>query len=314
MVCWTTSLKKSLAMSLSFARIFRSLTAPMKTLKIFSWNVNGIRAGHKKGFLNWLQKEKPDLLFIQETKAEKGQLDDELLKPEGYHSFWNSCKRKKGYSGTALYTRHLPDKVSFGLGNEKFDQEGRTIVAEFGDLVLFGIYFPNGKASQERLDFKLDFYEEFRHRALAELDKGKKVLICGDVNTAHHPIDLARPKDNVNVSGFLPIERDWMDRFEEEGFHDTFRVFHPEKADEYTWWSMRSGARSRNVGWRIDYFYVSSNLKEQVKTASIHQDVMGSDHCPISVCLEVPEKILKNTKTDDPHDLSGTIGLQDALL
>lgn len=286
----------------------------MKTLKIFSWNVNGIRAGQRKGFLEWLQQEKPDMLFIQETKAEKEQLDEKLLAPEGYYSFWNSCKRKKGYSGTALYTRYKPDKVSFGLGNEKFDTEGRTMVAEFGDLVLFGIYFPNGKASPERLEFKLDFYEEFRHRALEEIKKGKKVLVCGDVNTAHHPIDLARPKDNKDTSGFLPIERDWMDRFEEEGFHDTFRMFYPEKADEYTWWSMRAGSRGRNVGWRIDYFYASSNLKAQVKKASIHQDIMGSDHCPISVDLEFAQKDLENKETEDPSGMSGTIGVQDQLL
>lgn len=285
----------------------------MKTLSIYSWNVNGIRATYKKGFLEWLQHEKPDLVFLQETKAEKDQLEEELLAPKGYHSFWHSCERKKGYSGTALYTKYIPDKISSGIGNKQFDNEGRTIVAEFGDIKIYGVYFPNGKASQERLDFKLDFYEEFRSRILEDLNKGK-VVVCGDVNTAHHPIDLARPKDNEDVSGFLPIERDWMDRFVEEGMHDTFRIFHPELKDQYTWWSMRSGARKRNVGWRIDYFYVSSNLRKQLKAADIHANVLGSDHCPISIKLEVPEKHLNNMKCEDLEGLSGTSGVQESLL
>lgn len=283
-------------------------------LKILSWNVNGVRAVQRKGFLDWLEKEQPDILCIQETKAEKDQLDEELLVPPGYQTFWNSCKRKKGYSGTAIFTKYAPKSVSYGLGNETFDQEGRTIIAEFEDFILFNIYFPNGKASQERLDFKMDFYEAFRERALEELKKGKKVLMCGDVNTAHHPIDLARPKQNIDISGFLPIEREWMDRFEEEGFIDTFRIFHPEEPDHYTWWSMRSGARERNVGWRIDYFYCSQDLKQKVKDAFILPKVYGSDHCPVGVQLEVSEKTLKNSTTQDPHALAGDAEVQPAML
>jgi exodeoxyribonuclease-3 len=286
----------------------------MKTISLHSWNVNGVRAVQKKGFFEYLKKESPDILCIQETKAEKDQLDKELLSPEGYFSFWNSSKRKKGYSGTAIYSKLLPGSVSFGLGVEEFDQEGRTLVAEFGDYVLFNIYFPNGKANAERLDFKMDFYEAFQQRALKEVKVGKKVIMCGDVNTAHHKIDLARPKENVDISGFLPIERAWMDRFEESGFSDTFRMFHPDEADQYSWWSMRAGARARNVGWRIDYFYVSDNAKSHLKDAYILQNIFGSDHCPIGIKLEVPENIFKNEKINDPHELSGTAGKQDTLI
>jgi len=286
----------------------------MKNLKILSWNVNGIRAAQRKGFLEWLQKESPDILCIQETKAEKEQLDRELLQPEGYLSYWNNSKTKRGYSGTSIFTKFKPYKISSGLGVSEFDQEGRTIVAEFDHLVLFNIYFPNGKASPERLKFKLDFYEAFQKRAEAELKKGKKVLMCGDINTAHHPIDLARPKENESISGFLPIEREWLDRFEEAGFQDTFRIYHPEEAEKYTWWSMRSGARERNVGWRIDYFYCSENLKDSVKDAFILPDVLGSDHCPIGVQLEVSPDSLDNDTILDEHDLAGDSHLEATLL
>lgn len=286
----------------------------MKTLKILSWNVNGIRAGQRKGFLEWLQKEQPDILCIQETKAEKEQLDEELLMPEGYLTYWNHSKRKKGYSGTAIYTKYKPNKITHGLGDEAFDQEGRTIVAEFGDLVLFNIYYPNGKASQERLDFKMAFYEAFQKRAEKEVKDGKRVLVCGDVNTAHHPIDLARPKDNESISGFLPIEREWMDRFEAAGFHDTFRMFHPNEPDHYSWWSMRSGARARNVGWRIDYFYCSDKLKDNIKDAFIMPDVMGSDHCPVGVQVDLPKTVLNNDTVLDPAQLAGDSHLQPQLI
>ncbi|MDP3976215.1 MAG: exodeoxyribonuclease III [bacterium] len=286
----------------------------METLTILSWNVNGIRAVQKKGFLDWLQKAKPDVLLLQETKAEREQLDEELLHPNGYHSFWTHSERKKGYSGTAIYSRYLPSKISAGIGVEKLDSEGRTLVAEFGDLVIFNIYFPNGKASPERLKFKMEFYEAFQKRAEAEVKKGKKVLVGGDVNTAHHPIDLARPQENVDISGFLPVERAWMDRFEAAGFHDSFRVFHPDKKDAYSWWSMRSGARARNVGWRIDYFYCSDRLKKDVTGAFILPDIGGSDHCPVGVRVEVPKTALNNKETNDPQQLSGTVGVQGRML
>lgn len=286
----------------------------MQTLKIISWNVNGVRAAQRKGFLDWLQKEDPDIVCLQETKASKLQLDEELLMPEGYMTYWNESKRKKGYSGTAIFTKFKPNTIHSGLGVDEFDTEGRTIMAEFGDLTLFNIYFPNGKASPERLKFKMDFYEAFQKRAEKEVKRGQRVLMCGDVNTAHHSIDLARPKQNEDISGFLPMEREWMDRFEEAGFHDTFRMFHPDKADEYTWWSMRSGARERNVGWRIDYFYCSTNLKKNVKDAFILQRVKGSDHCPLGVTLEVSRNILNNENIIDEHDLAGDSHLQPALI
>jgi len=286
----------------------------MQSLKIISWNVNGIRAVQKKGFFDWLYEEDPDVLMLQETKAEKAQLTRDLLMPEGYITFWNNSKRKKGYSGTAIFTKYKPVRVSSGLGDPEFDQEGRVIAIEFDSLIIFNIYFPNGKASQERLDFKMKFYEAFQKRAEAEVKKGKKVLVGGDVNTAHHPIDLARPKDNEDISGFLPMEREWMDRFEAAGFHDTFRLFHPEKPDQYTWWSMRSGARSRNVGWRIDYFYCSDNLKKSVKDAYILPHVLGSDHCPIGVTLELPKSALANDTYLDEEDLCGDTHLQPTML
>lgn len=285
----------------------------MKQLKVISWNVNGIRAVTKKGFYEWLYEEDPDILMLQETKAEKNQLTRELLMPEGYLTFWNNSKRKKGYSGTAIFSKFKPLKISSGLGDPEFDQEGRVIAIEFDHLIIFNIYFPNGKASQERLDFKMKFYEAFQKRAVEEIKKGKKVLVGGDVNTAHHPIDLARPKDNEDISGFLPLERSWMDRFEGAGFHDTFRLFHPEP-DQYTWWSMRSGARSRNVGWRIDYFYCSSNLKSSIKDAYILPHVVGSDHCPIAVTLELPKSALSNEAYLDEEELCGDTHLQPTML
>lgn len=280
----------------------------MKTLTILSWNVNGIRSVLKKGFLLWLQKAKPDILLLQETKAEQSQLPDELLAPEGYLTYWSSPRTKKGYSGTALFTRYQPSKVSAGVGVKKFDQEGRTLIVEFGDLMIFNLYFPNGKASEERLQFKMQFYEAFQKRVLAEVKKGKKVLIGGDVNTAHHPIDLAHPKENEKISGFLPMERTWMDRFEASGFHDTFRMFHPNEPHQYSWWSTRTAARKRNIGWRIDYFYCSENLKKNLKNAFILQDVMGSDHCPVGVRLDVPAKALSSAATIDEEKLVGNDG------
>ncbi len=272
----------------------------MSIIKLISWNVNGVRAVLKKGFLDWLEQENPDILCLQESKAHKEQLDEKLLHPNGYTTFWHSPTHKKGYSGTAIFTKHKPLKVSCGIGAEaggqEFDDEGRTLVMEFKDFTLFNVYFPNGKAREERLNFKMGFYEAFQKRVEKEVQEGKKVLICGDVNTAHFPIDLARPKDNEDISGFLPIERAWMDRLVTAGFCDTLRIFNHE-ADIYTWWSMRSGARQRNVGWRIDYFFCSENLKPQIKSAFVMPEVQGSDHCPIGVTLEVDEDSMKNDQT-----------------
>ena len=256
----------------------------MKNLKLISWNVNGIRAVAKKGFHDWFKNENPDILCIQETKAWEEQLDDSLTKIDGYNSIFCQGERK-GYSGTALYTKEKPISVERGFGIEEFDNEGRIIVAEYKEFTLYNIYYPNGKKDAIRLKYKLDFYEAFQKHAVKLLKKGRKIIICGDVNTAHKEIDLARPKANEKVSGFLPEEREWIDRFLAEGFIDTLRMFN-DKPEVYTWWDMVTRARDRNVGWRIDYFYISENLKKNITNAFVLSDVMGSDHCPIGIELK----------------------------
>lgn len=248
-------------------------------MKIISWNVNGIRAIEKKGFINWLHKENPDILGIQEIKATEDQLSKSLLAPDHYHTYFNPAQRK-GYSGTALYTKPQPHELINGFGIPEFDNEGRVQAADYGDFIFFNIYFPNGKSRQERLEYKLDFYDA----ALEYFDKlvksGRKLLIAGDYNTAHKEIDLARPCENEMVSGFLPIERKWLDKLVSHGYIDCFREFNQEP-DQYTWWSMRSGARRRNVGWRIDYFFCSENMRKNLKNCYHLPGVLGSDHCPI---------------------------------
>ena len=253
--------------------------------RILSWNVNGIRAVYKKGFLEWFLREKADIVCIQETKAWAEQLVDELRNPQGYSSCFAEAERK-GYSGVALYTRLEPLEVRTGFGHDRFDAEGRTLAADFGDFLLYNVYFPNGKASKERLQYKMDFYEAFLQHMNELQQQGRKVVVCGDVNTAHHEIDLAHPKANEKVSGFLPEEREWIDRFLQSGFTDAFRIFNNEP-EQYTWWDMRTRARDRNIGWRIDYFYVSENLREAVSSAGILVDVQGSDHCPIDIVLSL---------------------------
>ncbi len=253
-------------------------------MKIISWNVNGIRAIAKKGFADWVKKENPDILCLQETKATEEQIPAEI-KSLPYKQFYLSASSRKGYSGVGLLTKIEPNSVSYGLGVEEFDREGRVISADYGDFILFNVYFPNGKASKERLDFKLRFYDKFLEVVKDLKDKGRGVIICGDVNTAHKEIDLARPKENEKVSGFLPIEREWIDKLIASGFVDTFRMFVKE-GGHYSWWDYKSRARERNVGWRIDYFFVSENLKDRVKDAFILSDVYGSDHCPVGIIFE----------------------------
>ena len=256
----------------------------MKKVRILSWNVNGIRAAYKKGFIDWFTKENPDILCVQETKAMKEQLADDLINVDGYNSFFSSAERK-GYSGTATYTKVNPVKVLNGIGIKKFDSEGRFLVTEFDEFLLFNIYFPNGKAKAERLQYKMDFYEAFLKHLKKLLKQDKKIVICGDINTAHKEIDLARPKENEKISGFLPEEREWIDKLLEAGFTDTFRKFN-QKPEQYTWWDMMTRARDRNVGWRIDYFFISDNLKANLENAFILPDVMGSDHCPVGIELK----------------------------
>ena len=253
-------------------------------MKILSWNVNGIRAAYKKGLFEWSKKELPDILCLQEIKALPEQVPQQLKNFPGYNIYWNSAERK-GYSGVVTFTKEKPIDVKKGFGIDKFDIEGRTLITEFPSFVLFNIYFPNGKKNQERLDYKLDFYDTF----LAYTDnlkaKGKNIVVCGDFNTAHKEIDLARPKENQKVSGFLPIERAWIDTFIDHGYVDTFRHFNDEP-DQYSWWDMKTRARDRNVGWRIDYFFANNEFMPHVKKAFIYQDVMGSDHCPVGIEIE----------------------------
>jgi exodeoxyribonuclease-3 len=255
-------------------------------MKLLSWNVNGIRAVQKKGFIDWVLKENPDILCLQETKAAPEQLSNELINISGYKSYFSSSTIKKGYSGVAIYTKQEPVKVEHGFGIPKFDDEGRIIVADYNSFVLINIYYPNGKASDVRLKYKMDFYDAFLEYAEELKSKGKKLIICGDVNTAHKEIDLARPKENSKVSGFLPIEREWMDKFFLHGYFDTFRMFNSEP-ENYSWWDQVTRARERNVGWRIDYFFVSDNFQSNVIDAFILPDVMGSDHCPVGVEIKV---------------------------
>jgi exodeoxyribonuclease-3 len=254
------------------------------SIKLLSWNVNGIRAAYKKGILEWFKKTNPDILCLQETKAHPDQLVDELKNVKGYESYFSSAE-KKGYSGVVTYTKAKSLNIKQGIGIEKFDSEGRFIITEFKEFILFNIYFPNGKASKERLQYKMDFYDAFLKYCKKMLKQGKKIVVCGDVNTAHEEIDLARPKENSQTSGFLPEEREWIDKFLAAGFIDTFRMFNKEP-ENYTWWDMITRARERNVGWRIDYFYASENLRDNIKSASILPEVMGSDHCPIELELK----------------------------
>lgn len=253
-------------------------------IKILSWNVNGIRAAHKKGLLDWLEKESPDMLCLQETKALPTQLPPELVHPTNYKAYFNSAIRL-GYSGVATFTKTDPIAVNKGFGIKEFDEEGRVLETEFKDFSLFNIYFPNGKMNETRLKYKMDFYEALLKHFLKLRKKGKRLVICGDYNTAHQPIDLARPKENEKVSGFLPIERAWMDKLIASGFMDTFRIFNQDPG-HYTWWDQLTRARDRNVGWRIDYNFISEDLKPSLKDAFIMPEVMGSDHCPVGVSLK----------------------------
>lgn len=254
-------------------------------LRLYSWNVNGIRAAQGKGLLEWIHTVQPDVLCLQETKAHPDQLDEALRDPNGYHSYWAWSSVKKGYSGVALYSRIAPREVQIGLGIAEYDQEGRTIIADYGDFVLIGAYFPNGARDHSRVPFKMTYkaaFLDYTERLRAE---GRPVIFCGDVNTAHRPIDLARPDENQNTTGFLPEERAWIDEVVASGYVDIFRELHPDEPDHYTYWNYWGNARPRNIGWRIDYFFITPDLRPRVAAAEIHPNVPGSDHCPISLTL-----------------------------
>lgn len=256
-----------------------------KELKIFCWNVNGIRAIWKKDFPNWFEKTSPDILCLQETKAQPEQLDEEVKSYRGYWSGFFSAE-KKGYSGVATYSKTEPQNVKKGLGNPYFDSEGRVIETEYKDFVLYNVYFPNGGRGPERVKYKLDFYDALFYQVEKKRKKQKNIIICGDYNTAHKEIDLARPRENVTNSGFLPEERAWIDTIVNLGYVDIFREFNKEPG-QYTYWDMFTRARERNVGWRIDYFFVTKEMRKLVTDAKIHNNIMGSDHCPIEVDLKI---------------------------
>jgi exodeoxyribonuclease-3 len=265
----------------------------MNELTLLSWNVNGIRALAKKkiyqeqDFFTWLENTSPDILCIQETKAHPDQVIEKLLKPVGYTSHWSAAERK-GYSGVVTYTKEEPISVSTELGKSHLDTEGRHVITEHPKFILINSYFPNGKKNQERLDYKMEYYAEFLKFINKKRKAGKSIIFCGDVNTAHKPIDLTHPKGNEKISGFLPIEREWIDEVIAQGYIDTFRHFFPDLAEQYTWWSVRSiGARERNVGWRLDYFFVSDDILKNVVESSIMKDVMGSDHCPVKLRIKI---------------------------
>ena len=254
-------------------------------MKLISWNVNGIRAVDRKGFFNWFKKTLPDVLCLQEIKALPEQIPLYLRNMPKYYISWNSAD-KKGYSGVATFSKKKPLKVSKGFNIKKFDVEGRILVSEFQKYVLLNIYFPNGKKDNVRLNYKLDFYDTFLEYVNKIKSEGKNIIVCGDFNTAHKEIDLSRPKENQNKSGFLTIERSWLDKFIEYGYIDSFRYFN-KNPNQYTWWDYKTAARERNVGWRIDYFFINKEFLSKLKYSFIMSEVMGSDHCPIGIQLDI---------------------------
>jgi exodeoxyribonuclease-3 len=255
-------------------------------ITIWSWNVNGLRAVMNKDFIQTIRKADVDIFGLQETKLQEHQIPGELSELADYHQYWSHAQRK-GYSGTALFSKVKPISYIDAFGVDEFDTEGRINIAEYEHFILFNVYFPNGAMSDERLAYKLRFYDKALEVMEAKRQTGKAVLVAGDYNTAHKEIDLARPKENEKISGFLPIEREWLDKITKLGWVDTFR-HHDPSPEQYSWWSYRAGARPRNIGWRIDYFFVDKEHLNMVSKAGIRQDVMGSDHCPVYIELILP--------------------------
>jgi exodeoxyribonuclease III len=251
-------------------------------MKLVSWNVNGLRACVKKGFMEYFQEVAADFFCVQETKLQEGQISLEL---DGYYQYWNYAI-KKGYSGTAVFTKHKPLSVKYGVGTDESEDEGRIITLEFDDFFLVNVYTPNSQRDLARIGYRLNWEDRILLH-LKELDALKPVILCGDLNVAHQEIDLRNPKSNLGNSGFTDEERGKMTYLLAEGFVDSYRYFYPEQAGAYTWWSYMAKVRERNIGWRIDYFIVSEKLRERLKNADIHCNVMGSDHCP--VVLELTE-------------------------
>ena len=252
-------------------------------MKLISWNVNGIRACVKKGFIEYFKEQNADIFCIQESKLQAGQINlDEELKD--YHQYWNYAE-KKGYSGTAIFTKKEPISVSYGMGIDEHDKEGRVITLEFEDFYMITVYTPNSKSELLRLDYRMEWEDAFREYMM-KLDNIKPVVVCGDLNVAHKEIDLKNFKTNRNSAGFTQQERGKMDILMTSGFVDSFRYFYPEVKSRYSWWSYRANARNNNAGWRIDYFIASEKLKERIKDADIHHDILGSDHCPVVLYMD----------------------------
>lgn len=260
------------------------VTEEAKLVKIITWNVNGLRAALDKGVANWWKTEKPDVLCLQEIKTKPEQLsDNQISQLDGNQIIWNPAERK-GYSGVITITQSQPLDIRLGIGDERFDIEGRVIQTRYPDFILFNIYFPNGQRDHERLTYKLDFYAYLLDLCDSIHKTGQNIILTGDFNTAHNEIDLKNPKENQNTSGFMPEERAWIDKYLEHGFVDAYRVLYPDKV-EYTWWTYRFRARERGIGWRLDYYLISEAMMPRVKEVIVHGDVMGSDHCPVSMIL-----------------------------
>lgn len=256
----------------------------MRPMKLVSWNVNGIRAVYRNGFMKWFDAVQPDILALQEIRATEAQVPEEIRALGGYHKYWYPAERK-GYSGVGLISKYEPLDIRYGLGIEEFDTEGRVMIAEFDDFVLFNAYFPSGTRGLTRVNYKMAFNEAFLEECERCRKQGSRIIFCGDVNIAHNEIDLTHAKANETNSGFLPIERAWLDRVVEAGYIDTFRHLYPDMVEQYSWWTVRGNARAKNVGWRIDYFFTTEELVPSIQDATIHTDVMGSDHCPVGLEL-----------------------------